>query len=102
MIRRTPRTTLLPYTTLCRSPLPKPTRLPSTAFSSLFLPCFPVVADHVSIYPSGVYTLAIYPTGVYCQLLPRVGRGPRSVEHTSELQSRQYFVCRLLLAKKTP
>src|SRR3712207_8897670 len=31
---------------------------------------------------------------------PRDGRGARSEEHTSELQSRQYLVCRLLLAKK--
>src|SRR5258707_9720656 len=32
--------------------------------------------------------------------MPRVPRGPRSEEHTSELQSRQYLVCRLLLEKK--
>src|SRR3712207_7554600 len=31
---------------------------------------------------------------------PRTGRGTRSEEHTSELQSRQYLVCRLLLEKK--
>src|SRR3712207_7201692 len=40
-----------------------------------------------------------------CPLLPRKGAGPgpgtlRSEEHTSELQSRQYLVCRLLLEKK--
>src|SRR3712207_7919643 len=38
--------------------------------------------------------------GKTCQSVPRMGT-PRSEEHTSELQSRQYLVCRLLLEKKT-
>src|SRR5258707_4214671 len=37
----------------------------------------------------------------YCTEVKRVGRASRSEEHTSELQSRQYLVCRLLLEKKT-
>src|SRR5476651_2765857 len=62
MIRRPPRSTLFPYTTLFRSP----------------------VAPSMS------------PTARYMIML----RNWRSEEHTSELQSRQYLVCRLLLEKK--
>src|SRR5258707_8147594 len=66
MIRRPPRSTLFPYTTLFRSsrwrrPSPRPTRRTTT----------------------------------------RPPPTSRSEEHTSELQSRQYLVCRLLLEKKT-
>src|SRR5258707_2375098 len=70
MIRRPPRSTLFPYTTLFRS---QPRR----------------AAGHR--LPSGAYRTASPPAGAF----PR-----RSEEHTSELQSRQYLVCRLLLEKK--
>src|SRR3712207_7596649 len=78
MIRRPPRSTLFPYTTLFRSCSPAPLssrRQMATAPSSLM--------EH----QSG---------------LPQTGQGDpsRSEEHTSELQSRQYLVCRLLLEKK--
>src|SRR5258707_7415020 len=77
MIRRPPRSTLFPYTTLFRSPKSSLgwfgcTRTPST-------PRWPIVFRHR-------VTLG--------------QRGVRSEEHTSELQSRQYLVCRLLLEKK--
>src|SRR5258707_8714229 len=68
MIRRPPRSTLFPYTTLFRShgraPCPSDRSLCHVSFG------YPTVAD------------------------------VRSEEHTSELQSRQYLVCRLLLEKK--
>src|SRR3712207_7100882 len=94
MIRRPPRSTLFPYTTLFRSrtscsaivkrkrnsspasleevPRPSVVIVPTTS-----LPTVPNAADTMSSWES-----------------------PRSEEHTSELQSRQYLVCRLLLEKK--
>src|SRR3712207_8755495 len=93
MIRRPPRSTLFPYTTLFRStaPLERQDR-PSAAARGVRRPGRPQLDP------------------------PRAGRGQvrqaerdpgdadpagRSEEHTSELQSRQYLVCRLLLEKKT-
>src|SRR5258707_4170248 len=79
MIRRPPRSTLFPYTTLFRSHL---------ALEKKAVPDFPVAAQAAS----QAYAMA----GVG----PRDIHGARSEEHTSELQSRQYLVCRLLLEKK--
>src|SRR3712207_6974754 len=86
MIRRPPRSTLFPYTTLFRSaqnPSPRPdTRITCTLGSR-----------------SARSTNADSSSGVSATIaLPFSGR--RSEEHTSELQSRQYLVCRLLLEKK--
>src|SRR3712207_8521320 len=89
MIRRPPRSTLFPYTTLFRSPSsardPRIASRPRTelkrAFRSLQL--------HL-----GANLLQLAPD------LLRLFLGHRSEEHTSELQSRQYLVCRLLLEKK--
>src|SRR3712207_7155137 len=88
MIRRPPRSTLFPYTTLFRSigdgcqiqdnaVLGKPTARGTAASEPLTIGA-----------GSKVCTAAI------------VFAGARSEEHTSELQSRQYLVCRLLLEKK--
>src|SRR3712207_9515820 len=71
MIRRPPRSTLFPYTTFFRSPPGYSSPASSSAAS-----------DSVS------------PRRAFLQ------RALRSEEHTSELQSRQYLVCRLLLEKK--
>src|SRR3712207_8268114 len=84
MIRRPPRSTLFPYTTLFRSMLvvypPGDDTLPLLLnCSCLVLPVKPAL-----LLPPSVEAL----TSV------------RSEEHTSELQSRQYLVCRLLLEKK--
>src|SRR3712207_7301670 len=91
MIRRPPRSTLFPYTTLFRS-----------LDSSCAL--FPRPA-YVSACPQPWITTTS-PTiprrstcGSWDQSSCREGR-VRSEEHTSELQSRQYLVCRLLLEKK--
>src|SRR3712207_9194975 len=82
MIRRPPRSTLFPYTTLFRS------RVAGHAERQRHVVKDLVAADAVVVAPRLV-------------LVPRVD-GPltRSEEHTSELQSRQYLVCRLLLEKK--
>src|SRR3712207_7448718 len=85
MIRRPPRSTLFPYTTLFRSRC----------------------AYHAALCrmeEQGVWRVEDSRTPrEYLRLLPPGDpRGPlRSEEHTSELQSRQYLVCRLLLEKKT-
>src|SRR3712207_7826250 len=86
MIRRPPRSTLFPYTTLFRSgglqrggdvgPVPGDAR-----------------GQQVRRGDQGAHALERGPT--------RVDHA-RSEEHTSELQSRQYLVCRLLLEKKNP
>src|SRR2546422_9712403 len=80
MIRRPPRSTLFPYTTL---------------FRSLLVPLFFVL---IAIHPPSML-LSMF--GVYALSAPllRAGRR-RSEEHTSELQSRLHLVCRLLLEKK--
>src|SRR3712207_7479362 len=88
MIRRPPRSTLFPYTTLFRS-----------------LSQFPVsvVEDGRDLRIVHVGLVVIVEPGVD-HLLELLAfqrlHGRRSEEHTSELQSRQYLVCRLLLEKK--
>src|SRR3712207_8584436 len=92
MIRRPPRSTLFPYTTLFRSPA----RGAVVAEREAAL-------DHA---PVGLLArLQREPPGARLDGRPhrsRHDRHPklRSEEHTSELQSRQYLVCRLLLEKK--
>src|SRR5258707_10352032 len=82
MIRRPPRSTLFPYTTLFRSHVQR-SWLASQGNRHL---------SHESMI------LALW--GSYLPLGDRVKIDYRSEEHTSELQSRQYLVCRLLLEKK--
>src|SRR3712207_6969981 len=87
MIRRPPRSTLFPYTTLFRSRPPPPAHQPRRAG------------------PDGHRARA---ARARAAVPPRAAAGGglpepavlRSEEHTSELQSRQYLVCRLLLEKK--
>src|SRR3712207_8511989 len=87
MIRQPPRSTLFPYTTLFRSQDRQRRGPPGPRAASV------VASD----------------TAIGCGHVPRPGRAVgepvaqvhgRSEEHTSELQSRQYLVCRLLLEKK--
>src|SRR3712207_7482723 len=91
MIRRPPRSTLFPYTTLFRSQhsfyqlLHQGTRLVPADF----------IAFMESLNPVGAY-----PGEHHDLLTANVFAQSRSEEHTSELQSRQYLVCRLLLEKK--
>src|SRR3712207_8829411 len=85
MIRRPPRSTLFPYTTLFRSRLGLPLRPATTWFASVGTR--PAVASRIAVG-------ALRAGG-----RPLRGAFGRSEEHTSELQSRQYLVCRLLLEK---
>src|SRR2546422_4162303 len=86
MIRRPPRSTLFPYTTLFRSP-GAPTS--TTASSrSLVLP-WRLFREGVLVEPGSSRTVTLEDL-----------RPSRSEEHTSELQSRLHLVCRLLLEKK--
>src|SRR5436309_15627350 len=71
MIRRPPRSTLFPYTTLFRS-----------IFNGVSLGTFPVNFPRIIIF------------------FRKISKNFRSEEHTSELQSRENLVCRLLLEKK--
>src|SRR3712207_7108371 len=90
MIRRPPRSTLFPYTTLFRSPaqaLDVRGRTPTLALYVRY-PC-----EDWNGFDGHLCTSCAPARG-------RRRRGPRSEEHTSELQSRQYLVCRLLLEKK--
>src|SRR3712207_7530020 len=94
MIRRPPRSTLFPYTTLFRSSFGL---VPEDTFGSVYTALF----DRTALAPGRlVFVLAALIT-MYAALtvLRRPVERFRSEEHTSELQSRQYLVCRLLLEK---
>src|SRR3712207_7919274 len=99
MIRRPPRSTLFPYTTLFRSAL-------YTDGSRPGLPTRLMVGLHLLKQVDGLSdgaACARYldsPTRDSSAARP-FSNTPRSEEHTSELQSRQYLVCRLLLEKNT-
>src|SRR3712207_7174320 len=89
MIRRPPRSTLFPYTTLFRSSSTKGKNhvvilMHDAATKSTTLEALPRVIEYLK---SQGYSFATLDES-------------RSEEHTSELQSRQYLVCRLLLEKK--
>src|SRR3712207_8341244 len=92
MIRRPPRSTLFPYTTLFRSPRAK---LNNT--EPLPRGRRPPAPGHTSCTCNGSQHPQRRPLSNSQTALPKI----RSEEHTSELQSRQYLVCRLLLEKKT-
>src|SRR3712207_8297206 len=96
MIRRPPRSTLFPYTTLFRSPLQR------------FLAAHGALVEGERVAPAarGLLNSVVALRDEQRPLLERVRflvdatDDLRSEEHTSELQSRQYLVCRLLLEKK--
>src|SRR3712207_7934994 len=87
MIRRPPRSTLFPYTTLFRS------RLRRGGLSRGHASRPPAISPHA--------TDTQLHKGIANERSHEGISSPRSEEHTSELQSRQYLVCRLLLEKKT-
>src|SRR3712207_6922274 len=96
MIRRPPRSTLFPYTTLFRS-LARRRLHPPVPRGALRASATTVTKRACAVAsPRG--RLCVTPRGGWGA--SNVGAPPRSEEHTSELQSRQYLVCRLLLEKK--
>src|SRR3989442_3583535 len=95
MIRRPPRSTLFPYTTLFRSLQPWVfLRLLETERDAL------VFGVHVQDQHLDLVALLDDLRGMLHPLGPRHVGDVRSEEHTSELQSRPHLVCRLLLDKK--
>src|SRR3712207_8468394 len=97
MIRQPPRSALFPYTTLFRSR----DKLGAAALEGVLGAFHPVpgVQPRIVANPrtfAGVLLEPVGDAGFRDGLV-----APRSEEHTSELQSRQYLVCRLLLDKKT-
>src|SRR3712207_6936788 len=82
MIRRPPRSTLFPYTTLFRSRMS------------------PLAGVYTKERAVEVCLETLARLGFDLGSEPRIRLDLRSEEHTSELQSRQYIVCRLLLEKK--
>src|SRR3712207_8467177 len=102
MIRRPPRSTLFPYTTLFRSIIGLATwMLVGTISSPIWLVFATALASSVSLLVhEAAHAVALVPVPTFLGLYgpsTKVQHGPRSEEHTSELQSRQYIVCRLLL-----
>src|SRR3712207_8379474 len=94
MIRRPPRSTLFPYTTLFRSFEARLAR--AEPMSEYFVRA---LSDEVDLsHADGRARFAEAARPLVAKLPPGVYR-ERSEEHTSELQSRQYLVCRLLLEK---
>src|SRR3712207_8890638 len=86
MILRPPGSTLFPYTTLFRS-------------VDLDAELVGEVVDAVIRHRRGHRRVHVLEPGLELRVV--LGQADRSEEHTSELQSRQYLVCRLLLEKKT-
>src|SRR3712207_8358033 len=102
MIRRPPRSTLFPYTTLFRSTFGDPVFgvQKSCDYSSVVLTT-PTTTTTTTMPSGTTWTLCATEGGTCVFTGTRQVRyganGIRSEEHTSELQSRQYLVCRLLL-----
>src|SRR3712207_6952309 len=94
MIRRPPRSTLFPYTTLFRSRRADRFGQPHGRHHERTRNPSPLVGEAESRSDREGGNNAGLP------MLAPVPPSPRSEEHTSELQSRQYLVCRLLLEKK--
>src|SRR3712207_6933838 len=101
MMRRPPRSTLFPYTTLCRSAheLNNPAAAANRTVTQL--------SDSIHEWRSLVQKLNVQhgitdkQWSYIVELRKDASLFDRSEEHTSELQSRQYLVCRLLLEKNT-
>src|SRR2546430_11261444 len=94
MIRRPPRSTLFPYTTLFRSHIDVDLYTSTLACLEFFYP---------RLVPGGIllshdYSLLTGVKAAFTEFL--AGKPERSEEHTSELQSQSNLVCRLLLEKK--
>src|SRR3712207_8600449 len=96
MIRRPPRSTLFPYTTLFRSFISDL----SSNYTVIVFDNRGVGNTTIGSQPYTIEQLANDTAGLLDDLEIQNANVLRSEEHTSELQSRQYLVCRLLLEKK--
>src|SRR3712207_8051735 len=93
MIRRPPRSTLFPYTTLFRSVL--------LVLGVYVLARFTVTRVAMPATTTTLRKRFLVPMGTFAGFLDAIGGGGwRSGEHTPELPSRQYLVCALFLEKK--
>src|SRR3712207_8810612 len=92
MIRRPPRSTLFPYTTLFRSH--NQTSVAPSKAEDISAICIGRVAQRTW------HTSTMFRDMLILSCTIKSLQADRSEEHTSELQSRQYLVCRLLLEKK--
>src|SRR3712207_8326936 len=95
MIRRPPRSTLFPYTTLFRSY--------TNQIKIILYPDRDMLTDCVCMYDVDFKIKNLLPGNYHIEIYQTTSNkqtNSRSEEHTSELQSRQYLVCRLLLEKK--
>src|SRR3712207_8484661 len=101
MIRRPPRSTLFPYTTLFRSPVALPAPFPGPAQVGVKQPTAFLIAPDVAVdglvADRELACAGEMPRDLLGAPLAAEQGVYRSEEHTSELQSRQYLVCRLLL-----
>src|SRR3712207_7897727 len=95
MIRRPPRSTLFPYTTLFRSQVPQCRLDPGDR-----VPHDPTERAGTRGCPTHLLDQSLDVRSLFADQHVRELVNDRSEEHTSELQSRQYLVCRLLLEKK--
>src|SRR3712207_7593039 len=97
MIRRPPRSTLFPYTTLFRSAIWAGVRASDEALKLVHAsaPASSTAADSATTRRTSRFR-----AGSTADQYDAASSQLRSEEHTSELQSRQYLVCRLLLEKK--
>src|SRR3712207_8694580 len=93
MIRRPPRSTLFPYTTLFRSAV-------VGAQIATVIAQNPTLVAQVPALQVVSQTLQAHQQNHANYFTKQLQKNLRSEEHTSELQSRQYLVCRLLLEKK--
>src|SRR2546422_4566662 len=97
MIRRPPRSTLFPYTTLFRSRADP--RVSSSTPILLTIRDAATREQRLAALRAGAWE-CIAPPHDAEEILLKIGAYVRSEEHTSELQSRLHLVCRLLLEKK--
>src|SRR5436309_6586588 len=94
MIRRPPNSTLFPYTTLFRSERTRPRSCAKNTTDVTELETRPIIAWGVSCCSS------VWAGTMIAENARPITNVARSEEHTSELQSRENLVCRLLLEKK--
>src|SRR3712207_8801775 len=100
MIRRPPRSTLFPYTTLFRSRGDRAIAFDSDAFEPTLHEKTKLTSLRVGATVQALPSQTTIFSTILADREDDYREGNRSEEHTSELQSRQYLVCRLLLEKK--